>query len=373
MIASVSKTVVWTALSMVYDAGLFKIDDSIDKVMPFKVRNPGHKSVPLTYRMLYAHTNGIKDEYGGYLFDTKCPANKPYTKSLATVILRHTKKKSNWYKFKPGETHKYTNYGTALAALLVERHTGMEFTYFVQNYIFNPLAMKSSKFYRPRDGSASEQYSFNGGKNTYHTWSGGYCFPDYPSGQLWTTSADLAKFSRVMLNHGRLSSSPTRCLYSAKTGTQVFKKTAPGKGDGDSAMGWFVGKPYYPGGAGHDGSEGGVTTELFLHLDSPRIAIGWLANGELSYKEGKQMTQKMMAVAKSMGSGPAPPNDSCIKIWKGRNESCQDSEIFKFKKDKSCAWVASSLGRITKFCNKKVKDKLIKEWCPLACTNCLVE
>ena len=60
MIASVSKTIVWTAFSMIHDAGLFQLDDSIQPVLPFKVRNPRFPKIPITYRMLYAHTSGIK-------------------------------------------------------------------------------------------------------------------------------------------------------------------------------------------------------------------------------------------------------------------------------------------------------------------------
>ena len=124
MIASVSKTIIWTALSMVHDAGHFQLDDDIQSVLPFKVENPSFKKVPITYRMLYAHTSGIKDSWGGYKYDSQCPLDKPYPNDLSIVISKGVKKKNKWYKVRPGAKYNYSNYGTALAGVLVERHTG---------------------------------------------------------------------------------------------------------------------------------------------------------------------------------------------------------------------------------------------------------
>lgn len=64
--------VVWTSLTMLMDAGKFKLDDNIEAALPAafngKLRNLNHPSVPITYRMLYTHTTGLKDEFKGYLY-----------------------------------------------------------------------------------------------------------------------------------------------------------------------------------------------------------------------------------------------------------------------------------------------------------------
>ena len=60
MLASTSKLFTWTALSMLLDAGKFDLDDAIDDVLSFQIRNPRFPNVPITYRHLYAHTSGIK-------------------------------------------------------------------------------------------------------------------------------------------------------------------------------------------------------------------------------------------------------------------------------------------------------------------------
>lgn len=82
--------------------------------------------------------------------------------------------------------------------------------------------MTSTQWSRPSDGSAVEMYTLyrrNGYK--YKTNPGGYCYPDYPSGQLWSTSEDMAKFAIAMLKRGKLGSKTSdgaNCLYSEATG-----------------------------------------------------------------------------------------------------------------------------------------------------------
>lgn len=355
MVASVSKTIVWTALSMVFDAGGFALDDPINGKLPFKVQNPKFKNIPITYKMLYAHTSGIKDIWSGYKYGSECPIDRPYPTPLAQVVLKGTKK---WYKIRPGKKENYSNYGSALAALLVERHTGMEFSRFVKKYIFDPLGMTSSQFFRPSDGTASEQYRYTRNKKKpYKVADGGYCFPDWPSGQLWTTTADLGRFTTVVINGGRLKSG-NKCVYGPETGKKVFEKTS-----GESGMGWFL----YSGGAGHDGGETGVSSDLFLQLQDPRVAVGWVANGELTDNEFNVLTKGLLDAAKKMGTVPFPPTENCTRMW--NSSACADDKGFMIK-GKPCQWIGQSLFRINKFCKKNSQGKSIKEWCPVSCTNC---
>lgn len=70
MMASVSKTFTWTALTMLLDAGKFGLDDPIDDILSFSIRNPRFPNIPVTYRHLYAHTSGIKGAFIHFSFIT---------------------------------------------------------------------------------------------------------------------------------------------------------------------------------------------------------------------------------------------------------------------------------------------------------------
>lgn len=306
MIASVSKLITWTALSMLMDAGKFKLDDPVKKHLSWRFKNKRKPKQDVTYRHLYAHTSGMLDDYSAYLYGDDCPtkASKPYPKSLKTVVKKHAKKKKNWSKKNVGSKYKYSNFATALAAVLVKEHSGMSFTKFTRKYIFEPLEMGSTQYTRPSDGTAAELYKATKKSGyEYKTHPGAYCFPDWPSGQLWTTAEDLAKFSKAMLKRGRLESKTkdgADCLYSEVTGEKVYQKISKDTGDGDSAYGWFVGSPLYKDGAGHDGSETGVSTEFYINLKN-NVGVAYLANGELSYKEHESIKDELMSTAKKIG------------------------------------------------------------------------
>jgi CubicO group peptidase (beta-lactamase class C family) len=307
MMASVSKTITWTALTMLMDQGKFKLDDAIDSALPFKVRNPTHSGVPITYRHLYAHTSSMKDAFDSYLYGADCPRDKPYTKSLAASLEAHVKQAAMWGTQAPGKRMVYSNFATALGALLVERHSGMEFAAFTQRYIFDPLTMSRTTWVRD-SATAANTYTYkvrSGSTTKYDTRFGGYCYADYPSGQLYSTATDMAKFSAAMLTYGRFSKDG--CLYSEATGRLAFQRLSPAVGDGDSALGWFAGAPLYKGGVGHDGAEEGVASNLFVKT-SAGIAVGWMANSELSDNEYDQLTAKLVAVANTIGRSTALPS-----------------------------------------------------------------
>ena len=62
MIASVSKTIVPTAIMQFWEADSFGLDDNInDYLDDFQVTNPSHPNDTITFRMLMMHTSGIND------------------------------------------------------------------------------------------------------------------------------------------------------------------------------------------------------------------------------------------------------------------------------------------------------------------------
>lgn len=61
MIASVSKTITFTALTILMDKGYFDLDDDISVLYGKSIRHPQYPDTPITYRMLYTHRSSIKN------------------------------------------------------------------------------------------------------------------------------------------------------------------------------------------------------------------------------------------------------------------------------------------------------------------------
>lgn len=140
----------------------------------------------------------------------------------------------------------------------------------------------------PENTTAAFNYAHNE-NGTVNTWAGGYCFPDWPSGQLYSTASDMAKFAKVMLHN------EDQQLYSITTAEEAFSSAAtPTVSSEESGLGWFV--EGYPGGVGHNGGEYGVVTNLYIKT-STNVAIGWFANSEIVPETEEAITEKLISLA----------------------------------------------------------------------------
>ena len=62
-LASVSKTIVATAIMQLYEQEYFDLYDPINDYLPFQVNNPDHPSTNITFHMLMTHTSSIRDNW----------------------------------------------------------------------------------------------------------------------------------------------------------------------------------------------------------------------------------------------------------------------------------------------------------------------
>ena len=60
-IGSISKTVTATAVMQLVQAGRLELDEDINEVLPFPIRNPRHAQIPVTTRLLLTHQSSIQD------------------------------------------------------------------------------------------------------------------------------------------------------------------------------------------------------------------------------------------------------------------------------------------------------------------------
>jgi hypothetical protein len=105
----------------------------------------------------------------------------------------------------PGTWASYSNFGTALAGLIVEEVSGMPFAEYVEKNIFEPLAMSRSTFREPLPEALAADMA------TGYRWKNGLYERGFfefisnfaPAGALSSTATDMANFMIAHLQLGR--------------------------------------------------------------------------------------------------------------------------------------------------------------------------
>ncbi len=232
-IASQTKAITATAVMMLWEEGMFKLDDPISKYIPeFEdtrlldsliekdttyLTSPADKEI--TIRHLLTHTSGIG--YGEIdgderirkifhkagvtaLFTTKDISIEESVKKLAELPLHHN----------PGEKFTYS-LGLDVLGYFIEIVSGMPLDDFFRTRIFEPLGMDDTWFYLPESKHSRlvpVQKTEDGEWVRYPTT---FYDPDYPikgecrffsgGAGLSSTAKDYATFLQMYLNGGELN------------------------------------------------------------------------------------------------------------------------------------------------------------------------
>ena len=218
-IASVSKTFIGIAILKAQELGKLQLDDPINKYLSFKVTNPYYPNIPITIRQLTTHTSSINDnevymKKTIVLNDTinlkqnldidilPTKFNPPAAKITIEEFLKNTlDNRGKWYlkdvflNKKPGEIYNYSNVGATLAALVLEKATGISYDKFTTENILKPLQMNSS-------GWSFDSVNYSKCTNTFQDKKTPYPFYSlntYPDGGLLTTSKDMGNYISELL------------------------------------------------------------------------------------------------------------------------------------------------------------------------------
>ncbi|REK76727.1 serine hydrolase domain-containing protein [Paenibacillus paeoniae] len=196
-IASTTKLFTWTAVMQLVEQGKIDLDADINTYLK-EVKIPATYKAPITMRHLMTHTAGFEDGGVGYQITTdqsKLPV------SIAETLAKHMPARVK----PPGEMIAYSNYGTALAGLIVEDISGMAYNDYIQSNIFDRLGMKFATVQEPVPAElapyAAIGYAYeNGGFVTKPlTFEGGF----RPAGSGSVSAMDMSRFMIAHLQDGR--------------------------------------------------------------------------------------------------------------------------------------------------------------------------
>ncbi|HZD56879.1 MAG TPA: serine hydrolase [Anaerolineales bacterium] len=193
-IQSMSKSFTATAAMFAAQDGLVDLDAPITDYLPnFRVNSifEDHPEQKITLRMLLSHTAGFAHEapYGGN-FDL--PAYS-FEKHIASIS-------DTWLKFPVGAYYSYSNLGIDLAGYILQVRSGMPFIQYVQEKVLQPLGMKDSTLDVQQVRASTTRAIGHAGVPLPPPVD----FLLIPSGGVWTTAADMARYLQFHINEGAI-------------------------------------------------------------------------------------------------------------------------------------------------------------------------
>ena len=185
-------TAIFTAAALVSlaDEGRLKLDEPIGKY----VRGLSSRLSQVNAHQLLTHTAGIKEEHA---------AQALYEDTALGRIVRSWTDESCLSE--PGTIYSHSNPGYALAGLQLESVTGEPFADAMKHRLFDPLGMTRTTF-RPAIAMTypiSQGHVLQAGKLTVLRPYAQNSF-GWPSGSLFSSGNDLARFVTAFLNDGKL-------------------------------------------------------------------------------------------------------------------------------------------------------------------------
>jgi D-alanyl-D-alanine carboxypeptidase len=245
-IGSVTKQFTAALIMNLQEQGLLHVDDSISVYLP-------EYSFPsaITLRMMLTHTSGLADF-------TNFPQLGDWVRngvSEATVL---TAVSQQPLQFPPGTQYSYSNTNFFALGTIIEKLTGQSYAENLNQYIIQPLGLKSTYYSLPPAGRSATGYTNNGaGLVPAILWNRSAAFA---AGALSSDIYDLVVWDNALIN-GKVVSPASFKTMTASNGFAIPGGGSYGFG---LALSTFNSRPII----WHNGQIGGFTAETAVFLDS---------------------------------------------------------------------------------------------------------
>jgi CubicO group peptidase (beta-lactamase class C family) len=222
-IASMTKPITGAALMMLYEEGKWRLEDPVSRHIPefaklqvYTGANPDGTPMleparrSMTMRELMTHTGGL-----GYILNSQSPVDRLIIQgrvldSAAPLQAMIDKLAKMPLQSQPGTRWSYS-IAVDVQGYLVEKLSGQKFDEFLRTRLFEPLGMKDTAFYVPKDKLSRLALVHTEAKGGGLTAEGNRGNPTIvplgPSGGggLFSTAMDYARFTQMLLNGGEFN------------------------------------------------------------------------------------------------------------------------------------------------------------------------
>lgn len=315
-IGSISKTFTWLAVMILVDEGKLDLDADVNTYLKSFQIAPAFDT-PLTMNHLLAHRSGFEESNPWFY--------APYAgESLGDLLARTIPARVA----APGERTAYTNWGSALAALIVQDVSGQAYDAFVQQRILDPLGMVSTTLHDPvsimpraynppqLDARMATAYRLKKGLPEAQRYLG--FEPAYPMGSAALDARDAATYMRALLDGTQHAGGR---LVSARTWDAFQRRLFTDREGADDFVGGFRHQEIagYPAFGHQGGSSFSATMKLIPEL---RMGIFLAVNSRSGWSDGRALARMLVLRAEGKAfdamSLPAPIDADGAKALAGK-------------------------------------------------------
>lgn len=259
---SVGKQFTATAVMMLVEEGKVGLDDPLTKY--FTGAPPAWKSA--TVRELLSHTAGFGDYPKDFNF-RKDWTEDELLKLVESIPLAYT----------PGTSWKYSNLGFLTLGILIHRVTGEFYGDFLQQRIFRPLGMSSTRIISEADivPNRSAGYRIVKGELKNQEWVAPMVNTT-ADGSLYFSILDLAKWDAALYTEKLLKKSSLDLMWTPAL-LQTGEPNGGRPNSGHYGFGWFIDERNGHRCVHHDGSWQGFETAIDRYVDD-RLTVVALTN-----------------------------------------------------------------------------------------------
>jgi len=208
VVQSISKTFISTAIMQLVEKRKLRLDDDVNKYLPFRVLNPKFPEIPITVRMLMSHRSTINDKLYGWTYDQINPETGKRWQEC-------------YNDYPPGTKFSYCNFNYQLLGSIIEGVTGERFIDYIDKHITQPLGLHASYNLTKIDSTRLvKALRYDKNKKDFIKDSLIYDYSFYekqlrdyklqittgsfsPSGGMKISAVDLAKYMMMHMNNGK--------------------------------------------------------------------------------------------------------------------------------------------------------------------------
>ena len=250
---SVGKQFTATAVMMLVEEGKVSLDDNLTKYFP----HAPNRWNEVTVRELLSHTGGFGDYPKNFNF------RKDWTEDELLKMVEGIP-----LEYAPGTKWEYSNLGYLTLGILIHRVTGEFYGDFLQQRIFQPLGMSSTRIISEADivPNRAAGYRLVKGELKNQKWVAPMVNIT-ADGSLYFSILDLAKWDAALYTENLLKRSSLDLMWTPVK----LKNGQPNKGN--YGFGWFIDERNEHRCIHHDGSWQGFETAIDRYVDDQLTVV----------------------------------------------------------------------------------------------------